>query len=331
MDNPAQPINPSQSPASGVYQGMVSHLRLKPKKHGFNYDFGMLLLNLDEVEQLESCSRLFSARGFAPISFRAGDYLQEGLPQGKGHGQEYCVRSLKKRVELKMAALGAGVSFDAIVFAGQVRNFGLYFSPVNFFFGYRKGVASYLLAEVSNTPWNERHYYLVDLSNAQADAPNKVVDSSDKVFHVSPFMDLNMKYLWRVSPPAQQLRIGIENRGNERLFNAQLNLSRQPFSPSALAAMVRRFPLMTARIVGGIYWQALRLFVKGVPFVGHPGGLKTAPETAMSETGLSASGGANSEVIASTATATTIAPPAATGQAPVAETTDSKPSSSDKY
>ncbi|MCF1438472.1 MAG: DUF1365 domain-containing protein, partial [Shewanella sp.] len=185
-----------QELVSGVYLGRVRHLRRHPRRHGFQYEMGMLVLDLDEVPQLESCSRWFSATGWAPLSFRAADYLRDGV----GRGQEYCVRSLKKRVELMLVQLGAKNPCSNILFAGQIRHFGLYFSPVNFFFCYQAGQPLYLLAEVSNTPWNERHYYLVDLAAVDSQAKDKVVDTSDKVFHVSPFMDLNMKYFWRVIP-----------------------------------------------------------------------------------------------------------------------------------
>ncbi|NHI01473.1 DUF1365 domain-containing protein [Oceanimonas sp. MB9] len=235
---------------SAIYTGVVRHRRYQPRAHAFSYGLYMLALDLDELPRLDATSRCFALEGFAPLSFRRRDYL------GDAH------TPLKQAVLEEVARLGGdSLGLERVVMLGQVRCFGLYFSPVNLFFCYRGKEARYLLAEVRNTPWRERHCYLVDLARP---AP------TDKAFHVSPFMGMAMQYHWRIAPPAARTLVHIENRTPELLFDATLALRRRPFSGHALRAALCQWPMMTLTVVRGIYWQALKLFFKRIPYHSHP-------------------------------------------------------------
>ncbi len=147
----------------------------------------------------------------------------------------------------------------------QPRYFGYVMNPVSFYFCFdeeRQGLEAVVL-EVTNTPWGERHMYIVDgrLPAAQF----------SKALHVSPFMEMDYTYHCRFRGPDDKLVIHIENRRAEvKDFDATLVLRRRTMSARALRRCLVRFPFMTARVALAIYYQALRLRLKGVPFVPHP-------------------------------------------------------------
>ncbi|WP_448211706.1 DUF1365 domain-containing protein [Colwellia sp. MEBiC06753] len=252
---------------SAIFTGNVRHRRYTPKSNAFNYRLYMLGLDVDEVMSGRFSCGVLGRQWFKPIRVNEKKYLR-GEPG-----------DLRTRITAKVLSLGGVKPVVNITMLVQAQCLGLYFSPANFYFCYdQQGRCIYMLTEVSNTPWNKRHYYLVDM------VENRPME---KDFHVSPFMDLAMQYHWRVKAPKRlsadlspeqqnddqqqqdKLLIHIENKRHdgEKLFDATLALSKTPLTVKNLLQVWLQFPVMTLKVVAGIYYQALKLFAKGIAFV----------------------------------------------------------------
>jgi DUF1365 family protein len=250
--------------ASAVYEGWVSHRRFRPRPHGFRYGLGMLYVDLAELPEILDRHPLWSARRFAPAWFRRADYL---------HPAD---RPLDDAVRDVVAERTGERPAGPIRLLTHPRYWGTCFNPVSFYYVYDPTGArpQWVLADVTNTPWNERHTYLLG-PLGEPDQRGAWRPRSRKVFHVSPFMDLDLEYRWLLRPPGDNLLVNIENHdGAGRLFNATLSLRRRPLTAGNLGRLLWRYPWLTARVVLGIHWQALHLWRKGVTYVPHPGKLE---------------------------------------------------------
>lgn len=254
---------------SAIYRGFVRHRRFTPAEHEFDYPLFMLLLKTDEIPTLLHKFWQLSKSPFSWARFKRSDYI--GKPS----------QSIAESVRSKIAELSSRTLEDVqgdVFMLCHLRYFGLYFSPLNLYFLKQESGSSLMLAEVSNTPWHEKHYYLIDLNNSQP---------HDKTFHVSPFNPMSQRYHWRVQEPAaDQTRclVHIESRQKkdgdhaagleEKIFDATLSMKRIELNQRELSRVLRRTPIQTASIVIGIYWQALKIFLKKVPLHAHPDRLR---------------------------------------------------------
>jgi uncharacterized protein len=242
---------------SCLYEGWVRHRRFAPTPHAFRYELFMAYLDLSEIDDLVREQRLLSTSRFAPVAFRRADYL--------GDRAASLDESVRACVEKHTGARPAG----PIRVLTQLAHFGFCFNPVSFYYCFdaRGEQVESILAQITNTPWAERHEYVLQ----RRQAGGQLRERFAKRFHVSPFMPMSMQYDWRFRVPDATLAAHMDVLGGERKsFDATLVLKRHAMTDVNLARMLLKHPLMSARSVGSIYWQALRLYLKGARFHPHP-------------------------------------------------------------
>jgi DUF1365 family protein len=256
-------IAPTAPLHSGFYEGVVVHRRRRPVEHAFRYRLFLVFLDLDEADGLLSRRGLWSTRRFSVARFRRDDHL--GDPRKP---LSECVREL---VADKLGFRPGG----AIRLLTNFRILGFQMNPVSFYYCYGDGDAlQALVAEVSNTPWNERHLYAVDLRSGPLSRP-----TTAKEFHVSPFLGMGLDYRWKVAVPSERNTLAITARaGSDTVFSAALSLKRVAWTAASRRRMLAQYPLATLQVFAKIYWQALWLWLKHVPYVPHPGA--TSPTAA---------------------------------------------------
>jgi DUF1365 family protein len=217
----------------------------------------MVYLDLSEIDTVFRGRWFWGTHAGALVRFRRRDYL--------GPSELPLDVVVRDRVERE-----AGVRPDGpIRLLTHLAFFGHCFNPVSLYYCFdRSGDhLDFVLAEITNTPWSDRHTYLL---RAGGD-PALVRDRSAKTFHVSPFMPMNLSYDWRLTAPARTLVAHIEVSDDARkIFDATLTLRRREIRGAELTRALVRFPAMTARVVLAIYWHALRLWLKGATFHPHP-------------------------------------------------------------
>ena len=261
--------------ASAVYEGTVRHRRFEPVEHSFRYRLFLMYLDLGELPEVLDPFPFFSARRAAPARFRRGDFM--GDPAQR---LDECAREAVEK------ATGARPTGPVRLLAG-LRYFGHSFNPVSFYYCFDEGGerVDAIVADVENTPWGERHPYVLARGGRQGTV---LADDLDKAFHVSPLMGMDQTYSFRASEPGETIAVHIESRPHHRetaneadsrrpsrsrqmkTFDATLNLRRRELSRGTLNRMLARYPAMSLQIVAKIYGQAVRLKLKGARYYPHP-------------------------------------------------------------
>lgn len=310
-----------------LYEGTIVHERFFPRHHKLSYGFFQVYVDLDDIDSLASQSRWWSVEKFNLVSFRRKDYLA-GDPD------------LKKAVIDRIHS-ETGKSFSGKVFLlASLRYWGYCYNPVSFYFCYDSSdQLCFILDEINNTPWNQRHCYVHDCSLSEQSKRQTIPQSNqklnqqfnqkfpkksssighfsqikdttlgnvgkyrknndhsfnfDKAFHVSPFMPMNLYYEWHYRIKQQHILIHMElfkkndrsnnsdNNSNnnaaelpntkkqQQLFYANMNLKALNFNKKNTQWLPFRYPMLCAKVLFGIYWHALRLWLKKIPFHDHP-------------------------------------------------------------
>ncbi|WP_374346826.1 DUF1365 domain-containing protein [Phenylobacterium sp.] len=233
--------------ASGLYPGIVTHTRVKPRRHRLRYRIFMLLIDLDEAAALGGRLKLFGAERFALTSFFERDHLS-----GAG--------GLKAEVEGHLRAAGIATGGPVRLLC-MPRILGGVFNPLSVYFCHGEdGALTALLYEVNNT-FGERHSYLIPV----ADGDDEVLRQGiDKGFYVSPFMDMDLAYGFRIQPPGEDVSVAVEVRDAEGLvLSAAFAGRRQALTDAALWKAFLTHPLMTLGVMAAIHWEALKIWLKG--------------------------------------------------------------------
>lgn len=248
------------SPVSGLYAGVVAHQRLRPRRHGLRYRIFMLLLDLDELDQLDGRLRLFSRGRFNLLSFHDRDHLDPG--EG----------SLRAFVESRLAAHQIEVPDLHVALLCMPRVLGHGFNPLSVYFCRDgQGRLAAIIYAVRNT-FGQRHDYVLPVRRERA---GWVQQGCDKVFYVSPFLPMDLRYAFEVAAPGQGVHVGVDVHDEAGLLlAASFAGERTPLTDAALLRAVLGHPWQVIGVLAAIHWEAIRIVLKGFGFHPQPRGTR---------------------------------------------------------
>ena len=269
----AEPHRDRDDAAAALYFGEVMHARLKPFGHRFRYRVMSLLIDLDRLAAADRQSPLFGVNRAALYSFSEADH-------GERDGS-----SLRSYAERCAAAHGIDLAGGRVLLLCYPRLLGFTFNPLSVYFCYRaSGELDLMIYEVRNT-FGEIHAYVLPVQPGEISEAG-VRQEQDKLFYVSPFIGMAMRYRFRVSPPGANVKLRILETDREGpLLAATFSGRRRSLTTTALLRAFLALPLVTLKIVGAIHWQALRLWLKGARLTPRPDAAAASPVNIILATG----------------------------------------------
>lgn len=237
-----------------IYRGKVMHARWRPVQHRFTYDVMSLLIDLDRLYDADRQSRLFGVNRAALFSFHERD-----------HGNRTSA-NLSQYARLLAAERDIDLTGGRVLLLCYPRFLGYVFNPLSIYFCYSaSGNLALLIYEVRNT-FGEMHSYVLPV----LDTPGERIirQSQNKEFYVSPFMEMKTNYRFSISPPARHVRVRIlQSNEQGAMFAAAFLGRRRRLTGPRLLAVLFGLPFLTFKVIAAIHWEALRLWLKGVPYV----------------------------------------------------------------
>ena len=252
-DNGAPPAE-----AGTLYTGEVMHQRLKPFGHRFTYSVFSLLVDVDRLDELDRASRLLAVNRRGLVSFKESDHVER---EGE---------TLRQFADRLLAQAGLEQPAARVLLLAYPRILGYVFNPISVYFVYDDaGELLALIYAVRNT-FGERHSYVAPVLPGEA-SPAGIRQTRAKLFHVSPFVGMDARYDFRVLPPGKVVRLRIhESEEGTPLLAATFIGDARPLTDASLATCLMRFPFMTLKVMAGIHWEALKLWLKGARFHRSP-------------------------------------------------------------
>lgn len=256
---------------NSVVKGWVRHRRYAPKPHLFEYDMKWTLLDLDEVENQFKLSRLWSVEKYNIVSYRAKDFHQNSTNES----EEITSPKSNKQNIIKTIKARTGKEFEGKVYMmSHLRNYGYNFNSVCFYYCYDLDeTLAFIVSEITNTPWGERHSYVFDCANEESSKCGKVYQYSfKKEFHVSPFIQMDMLYRWTFKVAKDELRVhmAVLTTEGKKYFDATFTGKLLPLTTSSMRKYGVSHALQPHKMSFLIYWQALKLWLKRLKVFDHP-------------------------------------------------------------
>jgi DUF1365 family protein len=244
---------------SCIYEGEVRHARYRPKENRFRTSVFFLYLDLAELDTVFDGRWLWSTKNFNLAYLRRKDHF--------GDPSVTIDEAVRALVEQRTGKRPAG----PVRMTTHLRYLGHNFNPATFYYCYDAAGSRVetIVVEVHNTPWGEVHCYVVDERENIGSREQKRFRMK-KDFTVSPFMPMDLDYEWTFTEPGSTANVHMEDFDKEgRMFEAELSVERREITGRSLGLMLLKYPVVTLKVISGIYWQAFRLWRKGVPFYGH--------------------------------------------------------------